>query len=152
MPLNEAEPGSFKAGVGILNNRKAAIGALLFCLWATLTSWRSAMRGVHLSHHDFDYFGHHFSHDPIYIFGLVFSIWILGNITFRSPLRADRFLFSMAAFSFGLSVITQFVVLSALALWAVRAADAIVWIIAAAICIATLAGWNKQAEQPAISD
>jgi hypothetical protein len=152
MPLNEAEPGSFNAGVGILNNRKAVIAALLFCLWAASTNWRSAMRGIRVSHSGFDYFGHHFSHDPVYIFGLVFSIWISGTITFRSPLRADRFLFSMAAFSFSLLAITQFLILSAVALRTVRAADAIVWTVAAAICIATLAGWNKQDKQAVSSD
>jgi hypothetical protein len=58
----------------------------------------------------------------------------------------------MAALSLGLSAITQFVVLSALALWAVRAADAIVWTIAAAICAATLACWSKQDQQAVSSE
>ena len=136
---------------GILDNRMVAIATLAFCLFATVTSLRSAMRGRRVSHHDFYYFGHHFSHDPIYIFGLAFSIFISGSIMSRSPLRVDRFVFAAAAVSLSLSAIRQFMVLSASALWAVRAADAITWTIAAAICVGALAG-TKRDEQAVTSD
>lgn len=110
------------------------------------------MRGIRVSHHDFYYFGHHFSRDPVYIFGLAFSILVLGNIAFKSPLRADRFVFGAGAFSLSLSAITQFAVLSGPALWAVRTAHTIAWTIAAAICVSVVAGWAKHDDQPVTSD
>ena len=152
MAVSEAEHGLLEAKCGILGNRKVAIGALVFCLWASATSWRSALRGIRVSHHEFSYFGHHFSPDPVFIFGLAYSILVSAGVAFNSPLRADRFVFGAAAFSFSLSAIRRFAVLSASALWAIRAADAIAWTIAAAICVSFLAGWTKQDEQPVTLD
>lgn len=140
MALSEAEHGSHEASRGFLGNRKAASGALVFCLYASATSWHSALRSSRVSHHDFYYFGHHFSHDPIFLFGLLYSIVISVIIMSKSPLKADRFVFGAAAFSFSLSAIMQFAILSAPALWAVRAAEAITWTIAAAICVSVVAG------------
>ena len=139
MVTSEAEPRSFEAGRGILDDRRAAIGIFAFCLYASVTSWRAATRGIHVSHHDFYYLGRHFSHDPIYIFALAFSIFVLVNITLRSPLRADRFVFGAGAFSFALSAITQLASLTAFSIWTIRAAQALIWSITAAVCAAVLA-------------
>jgi hypothetical protein len=152
MPASEAKHRPFEAGRGILDNRKTATAVLAFCLYASVTSWRSAIRGIRISHHDFYYFGHHFSHDPIHILGLVISIFFLGNIIYKSPLRADRFIFGAAALSLSLSAVAQFAVLSTATLWAVHTAHAFAWTIAAAICLSILVGWTKRDEQPINSD
>jgi hypothetical protein len=141
--ISEADNKLFEAGRGILSNRKTAAGTFVFCLYASVTSWRAATHTSHVLHHDSHYFGHHFSHDPIYILGSVVSIFILGDIAFESPLRADCFVFGAGAFSFALSAITQLVSFSSPYLWAIRSADALLWAIAAAICAAVLAAWNE---------
>lgn len=110
------------------------------------------MKGIRVSHRDFYYFGHHFLHDPIYVFALVFSVVFLGNIVLKSPLRADRFVFGAAAFSLSLSAMTQFTTLSGSALWTVHTAHATAWTIAAAICLSIVAGWSKAGKQPIKSD
>jgi hypothetical protein len=153
MAASEAKHGSLEAQRrGVLSNPKAAIGMLAFCLYASVSRWWSAMRHIRVSYRDFYYLGHHFSYDPIYIFGLAFSILILVSIAFKSPLRADRFVFGAGAFAFGLSAVAQFAVLSAPELWAVRAAYVIAWTIAAAVCLSILAGWTKRDEKPISSD
>jgi hypothetical protein len=70
----------------------------VFCLYASVTSWRAASHTSHVLHHDSHYFGHHFSHDPIYILGSVVSIFILGDIAFESPLRAIVLFSALALF------------------------------------------------------
>lgn len=99
---------------GLLERRKVAIGIFVFCLCSSVLSWRRIARPIQLSHSGLNIFGHHFSHDPTLIFGLAFSTFVVASVALSSPLRADRFVFGAAAFSFGLSVITQFAVFSSL--------------------------------------
>jgi len=152
MAASEVEHGPLEPKRGVLDNRKAVVGILAFCLYASVAEWRSAMKNIRVSHRDFYYFGHHFSHDPIYVFALVFSVVFLGNIVLKSPLRADRFVFGAAAFSLSLSAMTQFTILNSSALWTVRTAHAIAWTIAASICLRIVASWGKADEQPIKSD
>jgi len=129
---------------GILASQKAVIGVFLLFSVCAVLSWRSAAKHSQFSRRTVYFFGAQLSHDPIRVFALGFSIFILVSIVLRSPLRVDRFVFGIVAIPFALSAVGEFASLTGAALWAVRATDALVWTIAAAICAATLATLKQQ--------
>jgi|SRR6266496_3928253 len=86
-----------KTNPGVLANRKITIGVFLLFLCFSVLSWRYVVKQKLATHHPFYFFGRHLSYDPITIFGLGFSIFIVLSIALRSPLRVDRFVFGAAA-------------------------------------------------------
>ena|SRR5438067_1616574 len=132
-----------KTNPGVLTNRKTTIGVFLLFLCFSVLSWRYVVTQKPATHHHFYFFGRHLSYDPITIFGLGFSIFVVLSIAFRSPLRVDRFIFGAAAIPFAMAIVREFAFFTGAPLLAFRLAVALVWTTVAAMCAAHLAELNR---------
>jgi hypothetical protein len=110
-------PKMTSAREGILEGRGRIAATFLFFLCLSVWSWASIG-------------SHSFTYDPIYLGGLVFSIFITGAITYRSPLVADRIVFGAAAGAFSLAAIMM-IPLSPTAMLAVKVGKSFMWTVAA---------------------
>ena len=80
---------------GLLQNRKAAIVISLCLAYVAAVSWMNISKTIA------------FPTDPIHVFGLAFSIFVAGSITFRSSFAGDRIVFGAATVAFALVAITM---------------------------------------------
>ena len=130
---------------GILANRKSAILVFLLFVLFGILSVRSILRNNFTHRRPVYFFGAHLSHDPILIFGMGSSIFVVVSIALRSPLRADRFVFGAAAVPFAISLAREFAPLPAPVVLALHAADALIWLITAGMSAVVLANYKSEA-------
>jgi hypothetical protein len=115
---------------GLLENRAAVIGGVIFFLSVSAWSWLTVTRYER------------FPHDPIHIFGVLFSVFITVSIAYRSPFWADRVVFGAAAAASLLIAVTV-TSLSPLAMFAVNVACAFMWTIAGLVSLIVLARGSR---------
>lgn len=118
---------------GILENRASA--AAVFILFSCLAVWSWASMS-----------GHHLAADPIYLGGLVFAIFIVGSIAYRSRVSADRVAFGFAAGAFLLAMIAT-VPLSPAAILVVKGAKSLMWTVAAIVGLVVLVRGSANAHR-----
>jgi len=111
---------------GLLESRGAAVASVIFfsCLavwaWTTITS------------------AHHLERDPIYLGGLVFSMFVTVSVAFRSPLPSDRIAFAAAAVAALLAIVGAIVPLGPGAMVVANGARASMWTVAAVVGLVVL--------------
>jgi len=110
---------------GLLNHRPVLIGILLFCLYQSVTVWLTVTKYVR------------FPHDPVSIFGLAVAACITTSVTWRSQLFADRLIFGGVTITLVLTAV-RIAGLTRTEMLTVKAAEALLWTITAAICVVVL--------------
>jgi hypothetical protein len=117
---------------GLLKNRLVLVGVLLFCLYQSATVWLTVTEYVR------------FPHDPVSIFGLAFAAFITGSITWRSQLSADRLIFGGVTITLVLTAV-RIAGLTRPEMLTVKAAEALLWTIAAAVGVVVLVRGTENA-------
>jgi len=115
------------ASRGLLQNRAILVAVLLFCAYESVTVWLTITKYAR------------FPHDPVSLFGLALAAFITTSISLRSRFLVDRVVFGAVTLTLLLTA-TRLARLSSDTMVAVKAAEALVWTIAAVVCLAVLFG------------
>jgi hypothetical protein len=120
---------------GVLENRGSA--AAVFILFSCLGAWS----WVSITS------SHHLARDPVYLGGLLFSIFITVSVAYRSPLAMDRIAFGAAAGAFLLATVLTVSPLGSAALLVVRGAKSLMWTVAAVVGLVVLVRGSTDAHK-----
>lgn len=83
------------------------IGATLFFALSGTLAWRRILKNRFVVHHSANFFGLHFSRDPITVAGLGFAIYLLAAIVLRSRLRVDRYVAGLHIGTNGFGIVSR---------------------------------------------
>lgn len=115
---------------GVLEGRTPAVA--VFILFSCLSAWSWASMSKS-----------HLAHDPVYIAGLLFALFIMVSVAYRSPLLEDRIAFNAAAIAFLCAAVLAIAPLGPAAMLVVMAAKSMMWTVTAAVGFVVLVRGSK---------
>lgn len=119
---------------GVLQGRGSGVVVFILFSWLGAWSWASVTSS------------HHLEHDPVYVGGLLFAIFITVSIAYRSPLQADRTAFGATAVAFLLATVAMTAPLDPPAMVLVRGAKSLMWTVTAVVGLVVSLRGSKNAQ------
>jgi hypothetical protein len=121
----------------VLEGRGNALAVFILFLCLGAWSWASLTNT------------HHLTHDPFYVGGLLFAVFITASITYRSSLSVDRIAFGAASAAFLLAAVATTTPLGPVTVLALHIAKSLMWTLAAAVALVVLVRGSKMANRDA---